>query len=392
MEKYDIVVVGLGPAGSSVAKTCAESGLNVLAIEKRQEIGVPVRCGEGLSKSALERMGLKPDAKWISQTIEGATVYAPNKRFVRIDYEGPEGWVIERKIFDKELAKQASRAGAKLLTKTEALSASRENGLVFVKIRHANEEKIIKTKILIACDGVESKLARMLGLDTTLKLLDITSCAQFEMNNIKIDPKRIELYFGSNIAGGGYAWIFPKGEDTANVGLGVRKPFAKDTAFNYLQRFVNSMSGLRNGSIIEFNSGGVPVGGLLKNMVADNLMVVGDAAHQVNPIHGGGISEAYIAGKIAGEIVVEAMKAKDFSKNFLDNYNKIWWRERGDKLQKLVKLRQVAESLSDDELNWLADYLTGEDLVNFSHSSGFKRLATILMHKPKLIKIARKLL
>jgi digeranylgeranylglycerophospholipid reductase len=186
-------------------------------------------------------------------------------------------------------------------------------------------------------------------------------------------------------------WIFPKGKDTANVGIGVRKPFSKKSAVRYLRDFVNSRESLKKGSVIEVNSGGVPVGKFLDKMVDDNFMVVGDAAHQVNPIHGGGIAESYVAGKIASDVIVKASKTGDFSKASLSEYERRWWKERGDKLKKVLKLRHVVESLNDDELNWLAEYLKGDDLVDFARASGLKKLALILMKKPRLVSLARKL-
>ena len=155
---------------------------------------------------------------------------------------------------------------------------------------------------------------------------------------------------------------------------------------------MDSRPEIREGSVLEVNSGGVPVGGFLEDSVADNLMIVGDAAHQVNPIHGGGIPESYMAGRIAAEVAAEAVKAGDFSKGFLKRYDSIWMEKRGKALKKILKLREVMESLSDDDLNWLAEYLQGEDLVDLSRSSGFARLAKILMKKPKLVLLARKLL
>ncbi|RLI99511.1 MAG: hypothetical protein DRP03_03335 [Candidatus Aenigmatarchaeota archaeon] len=392
MERYDIVVVGVGPAGSSVARVCAENGLNVLAIEKRQEIGSPKRCGEGLSKSSAERMGIEVKEWWIRQTIYGASVYAPNGKCVRIDYEGPEGWVIERKLFDKFLATEAANAGAKIIAKAEAIGVERDKDGIKVKIKRGNELRYVHTKILVACDGIESKIARMMGMNTALKLIDTASAVQYEMANVDIDEDRIELYFGNNIAPGGYVWIFPKGKRVANVGIGVRAPMAKKRAIEYLNEFIAKHEGLANGSIIEVNAGGVPVGGFIKDMVMDNFMVVGDAAHQVNPIHGGGIAEAYIAGRIAGNVASDAIRKGDCSAKTLSKYNKIWWSERGNKLSRILKLRKVVESLSDSELNWLAEYLKGEDLVRLARSSGLKRLAMILMKKPKLIKLAKSLL
>lgn len=390
--EYDVLVAGAGPAGSSVARHCAENGLNVLVAEKRQEIGSPKRCGEGLSRSAVEKMGITIEKSWAMKTIKGASVYAPNGKKIKVDFDGPEGWVIERKMFDKHLAKLAAKAGAHIITKTEVTGAEREGNSMKVTLKSRGEEKEITCKILVACDGVESRIARMLGINTTLALSDIASGVQFEMTGIKIDPERIELYFGNEIAAGGYVWIFPKGKNTANVGIGVRKPYSKKSALKYLKEFISARENLREGSVIEVNSGGVPVGGFLERMVDDNFIIVGDAAHQANPIHGGGIAEAYVAGRIAGEVIKKAMERDDFSGKFLSEYEKEWEKQRGVKLKKTLKLREVVEKLSDEELNWLAEYLSGEDLVSFARASGLKKLGFLLMKKPRLVKIARKLI
>ncbi len=392
MESYDIVIVGAGPAGSSAAMAAAKAGLKVLMVEKRAEIGSPKRCGEGLSKSALARMGLEKDDIWICRTILGASAYAPNGKKITVDYKGPEGWVIERKVFDKWLAKKAVQSGAKVLAKTDATSLLKKNGKVSgVSLESNGNRWDVEAKVVIAADGVESKLAREAGIDTTLRLVDVASGVQFEMAGVDIDPDRIELYFGNEVAPAGYAWIFPKGKNEANVGIGVRKPWAKKTALEYLNDFVQSQPGLKKGSIVEVNGGGVPVGALMENMVADNFMIVGDAAHQVNPIHGGGIAESFVAGRMAAQVAVQAIKKGDTSKKALSEYNRLWWKERGESLQKLVRLREVTESLKDEELNWLAGYLQGEDLIEFARSSGLKKLGLILMKKPRLIKLAKKL-
>lgn len=390
-KEYDVIVIGAGPGGSSAAKVCAESGLKVLVVEKRAEIGSPKRCAEGISRSAVERMGLKLEPGLISQTIMGARVFAPNGKSIDIKYKGPEGWVIERKVFDKHLASEASRMGAKIISKTEATSFERAGGKVRVRFKQQEKKHEAFCKILIAADGVESKVAREMGLDTTNKLIDICSCAQFEMSNVKIEPDMIDFFFDQERFPGGYGWIFPKGKDRANVGIGVRKPWSKKTAYEYLLDFVDFHPGLKGGSVIEVNAGGVPVGGLLENMVMDNLLVVGDAAHQVNPIHGGGIAESYIGGKMAGRVAVEAIKAGDLSQKFLSRYNKLWWETRGKKMKKILKLRIALEAMKNEDLNWLSNYLGGEDMVDFSRGGGLANLAKLLMKKPRLIGLARKL-
>jgi digeranylgeranylglycerophospholipid reductase len=392
-KEYDVIVVGAGPGGSGAALAAAKAGMKVLVLEKRQEIGAPKRCGEGLSISAMKRMGIEKDDLWVRREIKGATVYAPDGKYVRVDYkEGPEGYILERKVFDKWLAEKAAGAGARVMARSDVLGLLKDRGRVCgVEVDSGGKRMEVKANIVIAADGVESKLAREAGLDTTLKLTDIASGVQFEMTNVDIDPDRIEMYFGNDIAPGGYAWIFPKGEKVANVGIGVRKPYAKERAIDYLRRFIESRPSLRKGSVIEVNSGGVPVGGLMENMVTDGFMVAGDAAHQVNPVHGGGMGESWIGGRLSGEVAAEAIKKRDCSKEFLCRYNKLWWEKRGKKLKSLLRLREVIESLSDDDLNWLVDYLKGEDIIEFARSSGFGKFAKILVKRPKLMKLARKL-
>jgi digeranylgeranylglycerophospholipid reductase len=393
-EEVDVLIVGMGPGGSGAAKRCAELGLKVLGVEKRAEIGAPKRCGEAISRHGMvDRIGMEPEGPWIIQEVKGAIVYAPNGKHITVNYEGPEGWIVERKLFDKHLAALAAKAGAKVLAKTEAKNFRRSGGKVLATLETEGESREIKAKMVIAADGVETKVARELGLDTTNKLKDICSGVQFEMAGVETRDGMIEFFFGNELAPGGYVWVFPKGEGMANVGIGTRKPWAKKTALEYLKVFVSKQPGLKNGSILEVNSGGVPVGGFLKDSVDDNLLVVGDAAHHVNPIHGGGIPEAYLGGKMAAEVCAEALKANDFSKKFLKRFDERWMKERGNALKKILKLREVMESMSDEDMNWLAGYLQGADLVEFSRGgSGLAKLGKILMKKPKLIKLAGKLL
>lgn len=394
-EEYDVVVVGAGPAGSAAAKICAEHDLSVLALEKRQEIGAPKRCAEGLGKNSLGRMGVEFNPIWATCEIHGAICYAPNGKYVHVDYKGPEGWVVERKVFDKHLAYQASRAGAKVVAKAEVTNVRRTmDGKVDVTINYAGSAYQTKAKLIIACDGVETKIARMMGLNTKMNLSDICQGAQLEMSNIDIDGKNLELFFGNDVAPGGYVWIFPKGRDVANIGIGIRHPFGKEgmSAMDYLMKFINSRPELAKGSIIEYNTGGVPVGGLLENMVSDNLIVAGDAAHHTNPIHGGGIAEAYIGGKIAAEAAVDALQKGDVSKKALEVYNKTWWEIRGNKMKNVEKLRKVVEELKDDELDFLAEELKGDDLVELSRGTALKKLASVMMKRPAMIRLAKKLL
>ncbi len=350
---YDVVVVGAGPGGSIAAKTCAENGLNVLLVEKRQEIGSPVRCAEGISKSALEKF-VEPKKFFISREVVGAKIYAPDGTEITLSEEkaGNEvGYVLERKIFDRYLAELASQAGAEVLVKTTAYAFERRDGIVKVKLRRMGEKWDVETKIVIGADGVESRVAKAFGIDTTLKPNEIESCVQYLMTNIDFDPNYCYFWLGKSIAPGGYIWLFPK-KIGANVGIGVMPSLAKKSPKEYLDDFIYER--FPNGKIVELVAGAVPVCGEIKTAVSDNLMLVGDAARHADPITGGGIANAMKAGYHAGRVAVEAVRRNDFSREFLKRYDDLWKEDFGKDLAKKRKLQQKLIKMDDETLNKIA--------------------------------------
>ncbi len=379
-DKYDVVVVGAGPAGSSCAKHCAENGLSVIVLEKRPEVGAPKRCGEGLSDNAVKRLGLNIPKNCIRQKIHGAHIYAPNGKKIKIKYKGSDGYILERKMFDKWLAEEAARAGARIKTKANVTYLIREkNNICGVVAETMEGRKEIKANVVVAADGVESEIAKKAGLYKAKNPSVVDSGFQYEMCGIDVKhPDAIELFVGSEIAPRGYVWIFPKGKDVANVGIGILGTNT-ETAKKYLDEYIEKDDNLNRGSIIEVNAGCVPVGGFLKNMVADGLVAVGDAANQVNPLHGGGIAEGITAGRIAADVIKKAHDKKDFSAKTLSEYNKRWWKERGNKLQKVEKVREMFEKMSDEQMNRLADALEGEDLYDFAHGNNVIKLAKTML-------------
>jgi len=386
----DVVVVGAGPAGCSVAKELAEEGYDVVVYEKRQEIGAPKRCGEGLSSSAVDNLGLDIPEYCRMQSMDGALVYSPNGDSVRIHSDETVGWILERKTFDKWMAERAAKAGAKVRAKAKVVDLLPENRGVVVEIE--GERKKVESRMVIAAGGVESLIAKKTEVKDQSDLEVVDSGYQYEMVNLDLkDENKLELYFGDEVAPRGYVWVFPKGEDKANVGIGIAGDL-DETAKYYLDRFIENNERFSKASIVEVNSGMIPVGGLLENMVADNFMAVGDAANQVNPIHGGGIREGIKAGQIASEVASRALEKDDTTKEELEIYNHMWWEERGKSLRKVEKLREVLEDLDDEDLNYLAKKLDGQDLMDFTQGKRLSKLGKLLLKRPKMIKSARKLL
>jgi digeranylgeranylglycerophospholipid reductase len=383
-DQYDVIVIGAGPGGSIAAKTAAEKGLSVLMIEKRQEIGDPVRCAEGVSKVWL-RKHIEPDHRWICADLKGSRIFSPDGSMIEMAEEiagGEVGYVLERKLFDRALAYESAKAGADIMVKTRATGLIIEDGFVKgVKLMHLGEEKEIRSKVVIGADGIESKVGRWAGIDTSLKPRDIETCAQFLMSGTAIDQNYCYFYLGNEIAPSGYIWVFPKGQGLANVGIGILgSKSGKKRAIDYLREFVGKK--YPDAKILEIDVGGVPVSGSIERTIANGLMLVGDAARQSDPITGGGIINAMEAGKMAGEVAFEAISKNDVSTATLELYEKKWRHKIGMDIDNSLIVKNIFVDFTDKEINSLAHSL--ED-VNFSSMSLLDLLYALFKANKKLL-------
>jgi len=394
----DVVVVGAGPAGSMCAKHLALSGVEVLVVEKKQEIGVPKRCAEAVDYSVFEKVGVEPHPLWLLQRIRHAVLHAPNENCAKFGArtQMESGCIIERKVFEKHLAKDAVLAGAKYWLKAAALSVLRENDFVQgVVVKHMGIEKIIRAKVTVAADGVDSKMAKSAGLDTVNPINGFMSCFQYEMAGLSdIDEKAIHLYYGTTTAPGGYLWIFPKGNGLANVGVGVNVLKSSDrSAKHCLDSFIEAHPSIFKGSSpVEVNSGGVPIHQTFETLTTNGLMIIGDAAHFVNPVTGGGIDLALLSGKLAAEVAADSLRSNDVSKKSLSSYQKKWELMFGEQFKKMLRLQKFMENLSDDDFNKLAQILSPNVLLDLTegHFSGLLKL--VLKKMPSLAFFAMKFL
>jgi len=381
MIETDILVIGAGPAGSTAAKHAAIEGASVILMDKKSEIGSPKRCAEGVSKEGLTKLGIEPSTRWVTREASGVRMVSPNGTAVNLTEDKvklPEaGYILERKVFDKHMAMDAGRAGAKIMVKTLATGMRREDEQVVVTAESMGQELEIKAKIVIAADGPESRVGRWAGLRTSLKPKDMESCAQFEMAGVQMEePDCIEFHFGS-MSPGGYAWIFPKGDDIANVGLGVLTTITDKTAYQHLLEFVKSNPATKNAQPVELNIGGDPVGGLLKKKVTDNVLVTGDAAGMVNPLTGGGIISGMMGGRLAGQVAAEAVVIGDYSKKSLKIYEDLCEEELGESFKKYLKAKDYLLSLSDEELDKIAEAFRDRDFETINTAEMVKKLVKI---------------
>jgi digeranylgeranylglycerophospholipid reductase len=352
----DVLVVGAGPGGSLAARYAALGGARTLMIEKRQEIGSPLRCAEGIARTCLAECDIPESPQWISAEPEGARVFAPdgNHAYFRAGKAGNEvGLVLERSLFDKALARQAVEAGARILLMTQAQSVLREGGVVSGVVGTCMGQPIeIRAKVTIAADGFESQVARWAGLDTTVHPRDVDATFQYRMCNIEHDARTCDFYIGS-CAPGGYIWVFPKGPGIANVGIGVQLSQVKGPGEpkRLLDRWIATQPSLANGQPLEMVGGAVSTCKPLDHTAADGILLVGDAARLIDPLTGGGIANACLSGRWAGTVAAEAIRRARTDYAFLKQYEKTWRSHLEKELIRNWMAKEKLVRLNDETMN-----------------------------------------
>lgn len=292
----DVLIVGAGPAGSTTARYCAEKDLDVLMIDRRTEIGYPVQCGEFLP-DAKEMYSMFPksmdleelftlDDSLIAGSSDHIDLISPKDRVYRCPFQGR---TLDRRSFDKYLARLAVEAGARLETGASLLSI--KDGLAKTTLGD------VKARVIVGADGPNSRTTRSIGLSGPVaKYPAITCHADGDFEPV------IKMYFG-HMAPGGYAWVIPK-RTGANVGAGFNPKLLKERPSELFRRFASRLGLTYEDVSMKL----VPMSGPVPQTVKDNVLLVGDAAGQVMATNGGGIPIAMIAGRIAGQTVRQHLK------------------------------------------------------------------------------------
>lgn len=377
--RYDVVVIGAGPAGSIAARTCAEAGLSTLLLEKRQEIGSPVRCGEAVGKETVETF-IPLDPKWIASEIDTFSLTNP-RGDCAVMPPMERTLVLERKIFDRELAHAAASAGAEVLVKARATGLIKNDRVEGVRVNVQGRLHNVQATVVIGADGTESQSPRWAGLKSIPQLKDYYTAAQYLMTDIDINPRICQYHIGWSLAPGGYCWVFPKGNRTANVGLVMAvDPKETKSAIEYLNDFVAAR--FPRSSILAQVVGGIPITNVLPQMVTDGYLCVGDAAHQSDPLTAGGITNGMHGGLFAAQTAIEAIRAGDVSAQFLRQYEEKWDAEFGKLYRRLHRIRHALLKVPEDKFSKIIHEAAQLDARHMS----LKDLALIVMKSyPQLL-------
>ncbi|MEA2077147.1 MAG: NAD(P)/FAD-dependent oxidoreductase [Candidatus Marinimicrobia bacterium] len=361
--KWDVIVVGGGPGGLFAAWEAAKAGKSVLLCERKREMGVPVRCGEAVGEVDFTKY-ISMEERWIGAKVKTFILVLPNGKEVKLKNDMYTGYILNRDLFEYDLATKASDAGVKIVMKANVTDLIHdENGSVKgIRVNEMGESHEYFASVVIAADGVESRIARKMGINTTLKPDDIEPCVQATVSNANLNENALYLYIGVCYAPGGYAWVFPKANNCANIGLGINGKYASTEKHSkdYLDEFLEKF--FPHASIQRYVSGGVPVTTNLKTLAKENMLIVGDAGRMVNPMNGGGITHAITSGIQAGQAAAEACTDPGKIKKIFNKYQKDIHKQFGKNHESQYRIKEVVYQLSDEEYDQIGEEILKLDI------------------------------
>ncbi len=386
--RYDIVVVGAGPAGSSAAYQASKNGVKVALLEKEESVAETVRTSGVTWIQNIKEFQIPDDC---FNPIKNYSFCSPNNE-VTIRDSVPQAAVLDvRKTF-RWLAQQAENEGVDLFVKTNVKDVIKnENGdIIGVSANNPDGNVSFFGKIIIDASGFGSIVCKSMGFVTQWKRFG--AGAEYEVRAQNVDPETWWLMVGQKYSPAGYAWIFPTGKDTVRIGVGVGKPESSVDPTERLKELMELKPGpigkLGKITPIEFHYGLIPNDGLSRKTVYNNLILVGDSAGQANPLVLEGIRYSIKFGRVAGKVAVDALKSGKTDETALLPYEKNWRKEIESKIKAAVKVQSRWIDLSDEEWDKELDIikeLNPKEFLDFIKADfGLSYMLKLATHHPKL--------
>jgi digeranylgeranylglycerophospholipid reductase len=353
---YDVVIVGGGPAGLYAADCIARRGRSVAIFEEHGEIGQPVHCTGILAKDAFRRFVLPRTPVFAEHGA--ARFHSPSGYGLSYRTDSPEAVLIDRRRFDHGLAAQARANGARIFLDARVSQVrSGADGVALSTARGA-----FGGKLVILATGAAYHLHRSLGLSIPKQFVHT---AQVEADFSR--GEEIELYFGTAVASGSFAWIVPfrrDGQTKARVGL-----MAAREAGRALARFLQSQpvaSRIGAAPPVRFRRRPIPVAPLSQTF-AHRTLVVGDAAGLTKPTTGGGIYYSLLSAELAAETAHRALDREDYSAEHFSHYQRAWQAHCGREFWWGRWFRRRAERFTDAQIDEAFQLVARGSLARLVH-------------------------
>jgi digeranylgeranylglycerophospholipid reductase len=368
----DVLVIGGGASGLWAAIAAARAGARTAVVERCSEIGERIACAEGVSAEGLAQF-VSARSDWVAAAIDGACLVAPDGAEVRVAAPGT-GYVLHKQRFLRGLAELAAWEGVDVRVATEAgpVRLGSSGGLeVSLTEEPAVRRSVCRVGAVVGADGVESRVGREAGIQGSVAPGYLFLCAQYTVAPIEVDPHVIEFHFGNDLAPGGYAWVFPKGDSAANVGVGVTRqrgassgrapwvsPVQRLVAFK--QRRAPRARELRR------TVGGIPIAGGPFKACSGGIFLAGDALRIADPLTGGGIVPGMASGALAGAAAARWARGDGDWDRIEGDYSRAM-RARFKDRRLRVAARKIVGRMTDRDLTRMidlaGDYATTGDLT-----------------------------
>ncbi len=349
--RYDVAVVGAGPAGSRTARQLARLGLRVALIEEHRQVGVPSHCS-GLISPRTWQMGETGDDSLVCNVLRGAYVHVQGDGHIELGDIPVRAVAIDRVRWDQALAEQAYRAGAEpVLARCVGVERTKE-GLV-LRLQCRGRESALLARLVVGADGAHSRVARALGMPPPRERV-LALGVEAEVDLPRDDY--VHVFVGPDLAPGWFGWAIPLGDGRARLGIGCwagsGEPLRRYRLLR--QSFPSLLGRVRE---LRFYGGSIPLA-LAPLTFGDGVLLVGDAAGQVKPFSGGGIYTGLVSAHLCAEAAAQALARDDVSAPSLYAYERAWRRALGRELVRSRRLRELGLSLGQRELELLVRVLS----------------------------------
>jgi digeranylgeranylglycerophospholipid reductase len=388
-EKFDIAVVGGGPAGLSAAYTAAMGGAKVLLFEKDQSIAHNIRTSGVTWISEMERLGIP--SKFYNP-IQNYRFVSPSNDII-IRGETAKSCVLDVRAAYQHLAYLAAKEGAQLMIKSTVTDVIKKgHKLAGVKANTPTGKLIVHSSLVIDASGFSTIIARKAGVAGQWKRYGIG--AEYECYCDDIESTTWALMVGQKYSDAGYAWFFPLSENRVRIGVGVGRPESNADPIEKLNKIIEKrfkpLDAIGSGSKIqplELHYGFIPNEGIRRSSIADGLIMVGDSAGQSNPLVLEGIRYAIEFGRLAGKVGADSL-SHDSSRESLLEYERSWRAKAESKIHSALQVQMRWIGLTDEqwdkEIEILRDMTVDEFLDFIKADFNRARMMKLALHHPKI--------
>lgn len=346
--KYEVIVVGAGPAGSTAAKFLSEKGIKVLLIDKNK-FPRDKPCGGGIPIRVINRFKYIEENGLIdSYSCGGYAYFSSSKHKVTLQRNKPIYATILRKVFDYDLVKLAIKSGAAFADGKRVKDVKIHKDKVAIMLDDGTE---IESQIVIGADGIWSTIAKKTGLGQHSKIVGMCLYNEYLMNSKLLDEyfteKRLGYMHHRVLGINGFGWVIPKKEHL-NIGIGEIRNLTKvsQEKTNLKEIYTRYINDLKKNKFIPLDfpidkpKGAVVPAYPLDRTYSNRIILCGDAAGLANPSTGAGIEYAMISGKIAAGVISEALEKGNTNARFLSRYESLWKKEFGKDIKIFLQIQK----------------------------------------------------